>query len=316
MSGIEDLPSTQLEFEQRFSTEAACIEYLRRQRWPSGFSCPRCGGSRAWGLRRRALDQCASCSHQVSLTAGTVFHGTRKPLRVWFRVMAQFVASKSGCSAMDVARQHGLKYETAWTWLHKLRSCMGQFGRVALDGSVEVDETYLGGEDDEAHKGRSLTGHQTPIAAAVEWRGAALGRIRIAAVLNATAASLCAFVGQNIASGSHVKTDGLQSYRDLPALGFRHERVVLGKSPKNAIKQMPHVHRVFSLLRRWFLGTYQGAVHPIHLQSYLDEFVFRFNRRRSSNRWLLFQRLVERAFSRPPTYATLAGRSPLCLVAA
>ena len=316
MSSFDNLPSTQLEFEQRFSTEAACIEYLRRQRWPGGFRCPRCGGTRAWGLRTRALDQCASCNHQVSLTAGTVFQGTRKPLRVWFRVIGQFVASKSGCSAMDVSRQHRLKYETAWTWLHKLRSCMAQFGRAPLSGSVEVDETYLGGEDDDAHKGRSLTGHKTPVAAAVEERGEAMGRIRLIAVLNATALSLCGFVRQNVAPGAHVKTDGLQSYRFLRKLGFHHERVVLGTNPKNAIKQMPKVHRVFSLLRRWLLGTYQGAVHPIHLQSYLDEFVFRFNRRRSANRWLLFQRLLERAFTRPPTYATLAGRPPLSLVAA
>lgn len=193
---------------------------------------------------------------------------------------------------------------------------MGQFGRATLDGAVEVDETYLGGEDDIAHKGRSLTGHKTPIAAAVERRGEAMGRIRIAAVLNATAASLCAFVQQNVASGSQVKTDGLHSYRGLRALGFSHQRVVIGQSPKDAIKQMPHVHRVFSLLRRWLLGTYQGAAHPIHLQSYLDEFVFRFNRRRSDNRWLLFQRLLERGFlTRPPTYATLAGRPPLSVVA-
>src|SRR5512140_393249 len=129
MTGICDLPSTHLAFEQRFSTEVACIEYLRRQRWPNGFHCPRCAGRRAWALRSRALDQCASCGHQVSLTAVTVFHGTRKPLVLWFRVIGQFLVSKSGCSAVDVSRQHGLKYETAWTWLHKLRSCMSQFGR-------------------------------------------------------------------------------------------------------------------------------------------------------------------------------------------
>ena len=135
-------------------------------------------------------------------------------------------------------------------------------------------------------------------------------------MLNATALSLCGFVRQNVAGGSRVKTDGLPAYRLLHKLGFRHERTVLGDNPKNAVKQLPNVHRVFSLLRRWMLGTYQGACHPIHLQSYLDEFVFRFNRRRSANRWLLFQRLLERAFTRPPTYATLAGRPPLSVVAA
>src|SRR5512140_2078345 len=196
MTGICDLPSTHLAFEQRFSTEVACIEYLRRQRWPNGFHCPRCAGRRAWALRSRALDQCASCGHQVSLTAVTVFHGTRKPLMLWFRVIGQFLVSKSGCSAVDVSRQHGLKYETAWTWLHKLRSCMSQFGREPLDGSGEVDETYLGGEDDDAHKGRCLTGHKTPVAAAVEYGDEVIGRIRIAAVLNATALSLCGFVRQ------------------------------------------------------------------------------------------------------------------------
>jgi transposase-like protein len=309
-----DLPSTQMEFEERFSTETACLQYLRRQRWPEGFRCPKCGGARAWELRKRKLDQCASCNHQVSLTAGTVFHGTRKPLRLWFRVIGQFVLSKSGCSALDISRQHGLKYETAWTWLHKLRSCMEQFGRSPLNGNVEVDETYLGGEDDGPHRGRSLTGHKTPVAAAVEWRGEAIGRIRLVAVLNATALSLCGFVQQNVAPGALVKTDGLQSYLPLSELGFHHQRVVLG-NPKKAIKHLPNVHRVFSRLRRWLLGTYQGAAHPIHLQSYLHEFVFRFNRRRAANRRLIFQRLIERVFSRPPTYATLAGRPPLSLVA-
>ena len=236
MSGICNLPSTHLAFEQRFSTEIACIEYLRRQRWPDGFHCPRCAGRRAWGLRSRALDQCASCGHQVSLTAAMVFHGPRKPLVLWFRVIGQFLVSKSGCSAVDVSRQHGLKYETAWTWLHKLRSCMSQFGREPLDGSVEVDETYLGGEDDDAHKGRCLTGHKTPVAAAVECGG------------ERSAASA------------------------------------------------------------------QGACHPIHLQSRLAVRA-PLNRRLSCDVWLLFRACSMRVHA-PTTYAALAGRPPLSVVAA
>lgn len=303
---LSKLPRTQLEFEERFRTEEACVEFLRDERWADGFRCPKCEGTKAWRLASRPLDECVECGHQVSLIAGTVFQGTRKPLRLWFRVIGQFVTSKSGCSATDVERQQGIHYQTAWTWLHKLRSCISQSGRAKLQGSVEVDESYVGGEDEPAHTGRSLKGHKTVVVAAAEWKDDAIGRIRAEAVPNATANSVCGFVEGNVAKGSTVKTDGFQGYASLNKRGYVHNREVIG-NPKRAAKAMPHIHRVFALLDRLLLGTYQGSVSGKYLQCYLDEFVFRFNRRRAKNRWQLFGRLLEECFQVPPSYAALVA---------
>ena len=239
---LSKLPRTQLEFEERFRTEEACVEFLRDERWADGFRCPKCEGTKAWRLASRPLDECVECGHQVSLIAGTVFQGTRKPLRLWFRVIGQFVTSKSGCSATDVERQQGIHYQTAWTWLHKLRSCISQSGRAKLQGSVEVDESYVGGEDEPAHTGRSLKGHKTVVVAAAEWKDDAIGRIRAEAVPNATANSVCGFVEGNVAKGSTVKTDGFQGYVSLNKRGYVHNREVIG-NPKRAAKAMPHIHR-------------------------------------------------------------------------
>lgn len=309
-----ELPRTALGFEERFGSEETCVAFLRAQRWRDGFVCPKCQGTRAWRLRARALDECGACGHQVSLTAGTVFEGTRKPLRLWFRVIAQLLVSKSGCSAMDIARQHGVAYQTAWTWLHKLRSCMDKSGGDKLTGEVEVDETYVGGEDEAKYKGRSLRGKKSLVAGAAECRGDGIGRIRLGLVESATAAQLCGFVAATVASGTSVRTDGLQSYRRLSKNGFEHRRIVIA-IPKLAAKLFPRIHRVFSLLDRWLLGTYQGCASEKHLKRYLDEFVFRFNRRGAHNRWSLFDRLVPACFKSVPTYRELTAKASLQIVA-
>ncbi len=309
---LEDLPKTVSEFEAKFGTEVQCEEYLRRKRWPEGFVCPRCGGRRSWKLKARALDECASCHHQVSLTAGTIFENTQKPLVVWFRVIAQFVLAKSGCSAMDIHRQHGLSYQTSWTWLHKVRSTMDRVGAPKLSGRVEVDETFEGGEDDAAHKGRCVTGKKTPVVVAVETKGARCGRARIEFTGGTGVAELEPVVERNVEKGSTLVTDGLQPYQTIAKKGgFKHDRRVIGKSKKNASKLLRHVHLVISLLHRLLLGTYQGACDVTHLKRYLDEFVFRFNRRTSRNRYHLFDRVFDAICSRPPTYAELVGRQPL-----
>lgn len=302
-----DLPTTDFEFEERFSTEEECVEYLRERRWPDGFICPRCEGRRSWRLQCRLLEECAGCGHQVSIIAGTVFESTRKPLRLWFRVIRDFLVSKRGCSAKEIQRRYGLSYQTAWTWLHKIRVCMDRHEVRPLQGTVEVDEAYIGGTDDVRHKGRSLAGNKCLVVAAVEDKGSQMGRLRLDHLGNATARSLSAFVNSNIKVGSTVRTDGLAAYKRLGNEGYKHFPEVIRNS-KNASKKLPKVHRVFSLLRRVLLGTYQGAVSPQHLGRYLDEYVFRFNRRSSGSRYLLVERLLGEVFNPPPTYAELVGR--------
>ena len=309
---FEDLPATVAEFEARFGTEEGCEAFLRQKRWPSGFVCPKCQGGKSWSLRTRALEECAACGHQVSLTAGTLFENTRKPLVFWFRVIAQFTLSKSGCSAMDLHRQHGLAYQTAWTWLHKIRRTMSQAGRAPLTGAVQMDEMFLGGEDLFEHHGRSVAGKKTAIIGAVEDRGTAMGRARVEFASGTTGTAIGAFVERNVAPTATVRTDGWAAYRKpLRKHGCKHVPHVNG-NPKNASKSLPFIHRIFSLLRRLVLGTYQGAIYAKHLKAYLDEFVFRFNRRTSRNRYHLVGCVLDAvAACRPPTYAELVAQAAL-----
>jgi hypothetical protein len=236
-----------------------------------------------------------------------VFHGTRKPLRLWFRAMAQMMASKQGCSAKELERLLGLAHETAWTWAHKLRALMKpSTGR--LTGKIEVDESYFGGEDDGAHGGRSVSGHKVCVAAAVEDKGPSMGRARLEMLPDASAKHLGAFVERNVEKGSTLHTDGWSAYKTVAKLGYPHEREVIG-NPKTAAAKFPHTHRVFSLAKRVLFATHQGAVSPSHLQSYLDEYIFRFNRRASQNRFSLVQRLLERVFVKALTYMQIVQRS-------
>lgn len=308
------LPASLSEFEARFATEAACVEYLRDRRWGGRFQCPRCGETRAWQLRTRPLDQCVGCDHQVSLTAGTVFQGTRKPLRLWFRVMAEVLFSKSGCSALEISRRFGLRYATAWTWLHKLRSAMDRSFGDPLEGIVEVDESYVGGAATGERRGRSPKGKSIVVGAA-ECRGKHIGRIRLRAIRSASAAELAAFALTSIAVGCTLRTDGWRGYSGIGGRDYRHRPVTIG-NPKNASRLFPRIHRVFSLLDRWMLGTLHGSVSRKHLQRYLDEFMFRFNRRTSMNRVLLFDRLLTGALRRrPTTYRVIIGRPQLVVAA-
>lgn len=308
------IPASLAEFEARFASESACIEYLRDRRWGGCFQCPRCGEGRAWQLRTRPLDQCVGCGHQVSLTAGTVFHGTRKPLRLWFRVIAEMLFSKGGCSALEISRRFGLRYATAWTWLHKLRSAMDRSFGAPLEGLIELDETYLGGKAPGERRGRSPGGKSIVVGAA-ECRGKHIGRIRLRASRSASAIELASFALTSIVVGSTLKTDGWRGYSGIGGKDYSHRPTIVG-NPKNASRLFPRIHRVFGLLDRWILGTLQGAVSRKHLQRYLDEFMFRFNRRNSVNRLLLFDRLLSGALHRPPlTYRRIIGKPQLVVAA-
>ena len=300
---MEDYPRSVEEFERRFATEENCRDYLVSLRWPDGFRCPACKGDKAV-LVRATLFQCSNCRRQTSATAGTIFQDTRKPLKTWFRAMWYVTSQKNGASALGLQRVLDLKsYETAWTWLHKLRRAMIRPDRDRLSGWVEVDETMIGGEE-EGVSGRH-TLKKTWVVIAAQADGPGTGRIRMRVVKDCAAASLHPFVQDCIEPGSVIHTDGWQGYSGLEEKGYRREIAKLD-TRKDASKLMPRVHRVASLLKRWLLGTHQGSVAYYYLPYYLDEFTFRFNRRKSKSRGKLFFRLMENAVSTAPnTYEAM-----------
>jgi transposase-like protein len=302
---MEDYPRDLLDFESRFATDAACRAYPVQLRWPDGFRCPRCGHNGAC-LIRDAYFQCAQCRHQASVTAGTVFQDTRKPLRLWFRAIWYVTSQKNGASALGLQGILGIRsYVTAWAWLHKLRRAMVRPGRDRLRGSVEIDETYVGGLEE------GVCGRQTEqkalVAVAVEEDGDGMGRIRLQHIPDASACSLHGFVLASVESGSLLHTDGWDGYNGLEEFGYKREVTVVRRTKEQAHELLPRVHRVASLLKRWMLGTHQGAISREHLAYYLDEFTFRFNRRTSKNRRKLFYRLLQQAMqTNPAPYSMLS----------
>jgi transposase-like protein/ribosomal protein L37AE/L43A len=302
---VEDYPRNLTEFETRFASEEACRQYLFQLRWPKGFRCPRCDHGQAWPVRQ-VLWQCARCGRQASVTAGTIFQDSRKPLTLWFRAMWWVTSQKNGASALGLQRVLGLgSYKTAWSWLHKLRRAMVRPGRDRLRGRVEVDETYLGGVE-EGVRGRQ-TEAKALIAVAAEEDGMGIGRIRMATIRDASSESLMPFVSEAVERGSVVHTDGWLGYEPLPKRGYRHKITFL-EGPESASRLLPRVHRVVSLLKRWLVGTHQGAVSHEHLDYYLDEFTFRFNRRKSRSRGKLFYRLAQQAVTVDPVpYKSMVG---------
>jgi transposase-like protein len=310
----DTLPGTLAEFVLEFADEERCAALLRRWKYGErGFRCPRCGVEQAWYLPSRRLDECRGCHKQVSLTAGTVMHGSRKPLRLWFLAMYLFVSSKQGISALELQRELGLRsYETAWTWLHKLRNAVAQRATAPLRGSVEVDETWEGSLGS-GRTGRPHVGHKSALvmgAVEVSHTHACVGRVRLASVASGSAATFREFLVEHVAKGSVLLTDDWRSYRQ-PAkdLGHHHRPTNVSKSGKKAHVILPAIHRVFSLLHRVLLTTFQGGVRPKYLPGYLAEFEFRFNRRAAAKRGLLFQRLLANAVRRaPPFYWEIVGR--------
>jgi hypothetical protein len=268
------------------------LEYLASLHWPDGFVCPQCGANAAWRTNR-GLWCCQHCGAQTSITAGTIFHRTRKPLRLWFRTMWHITTQKYGANALGLRRvvEPGC-YETSWQWLHKLRRAMVRPGRDRLSGYIQVDETYVGGHKKGGKRGRGAEGKALVVIGVEDKAPKGIGRIRLQHVADASAESLGGFVQAMIEPGSVVRTDDWSGYTRLPTLGYNREVF-----PSMELK-LPHL--VASLLKRWLLGTYQGAVRPTHLAYYLDEFTFRFNRRTSRQRGKLFYRLVQQALMVDP----------------
>ena len=291
-----------------FHNEQACLDYLERLRWPKEFICPKCGviGAAVKTSRNRLV--CQSCKHQTSVTAGTIFDKTRTPLKIWLAAAWYVTSQKHGVSALGLQRVLGLgSYQTAWTMLHRFRRAMIRPGRELLNGLVEVDETYIAIGDKSIPAGgkrRHPKITKTLVVIAVEMlepRG--FGRIRLRRISDASESQVIPFVKDVIQGGATVHTDGSAAYRSLKEEGYEHQRSVVRGSEIPAHVSLPGVHRVASLIQRWLLGTHQGAVQPAKLDHYLDEFVFRFNRRKSLSRGMLFYRLIEQALvATPVTY--------------
>lgn len=293
---MEDYPRTLLEFEKKFKTEEECRQYLHKIRWLGGFRCPRCGHPKVW-ITKRGLYRCVSCDFMVSVIAGTIFQGSRLPLRLWFRAIWHIVSQKNGVSGLGLQKVLGLKrYETTWILLHKLRTAMVRPGRERLYGTVEADETYMGGERP-GKRGRGAT-NKIMVLIAVEDKGNEIGRIRLQRIDDASANSLIPAIQKNVELGSIVRTDGWNGYNGLITVGYKH--LVVRQSADVGENMLPLVNRVASLLKRWLQGTHQGAVQKSHLDYYLDEFTFRFNRRTSRSRGKLFYRLIQQAVAVEP----------------
>lgn len=297
-SGL-DYPNTYRSFVEMFPDDAACAAYLAKLRWSEGFVCPTCKTqAEPWKASRGRLE-CQSCRHQASVTAGTIFDKTRTPLTTWFEAAWHVSTAKNGMSAKTLERTLGTKYRVAWTMLQRFRVAMVDAERKQLSGNVEVDETFIGGVKQGGKRGRGAVKSIVVIAIEI-MEPTGFGRLRMRHIPDASGASLIPFVCDVTIPGSVVHTDGWSGYNGLATHGFTRKITVQSSSGDPAHVSMPGVHRVSSLLKRWILGTHQGSVVPEHLQSYLEEFTFRFNRRTSRSRGLLFRRLLERAVSTGP----------------
>jgi len=291
-------PRSTGEFQSWFATDADCLDYLDWLRWPAGFVCPGCGHPGGW-LVADGRYKCAACGKRTSVTAGTLFDRRRTPLTVWFAACWMFATAKDGVSALSLQRSLEIgSYPTAWAMLHRLRQVLVRPGRDRLAGRVEVDETYIGGEEPGLRGGRAR-GKKALVGVAVEVREPrGYGRCRMEIVRDGSAASLQPFVTRHVEPGATVITDAWMGYHGLAGLGYLHERRsqrAARARGENPGALLPGVHRVASLAQRWLLGTHQGRADDTHLQSYLNEFCFRFNRRRSRSRGLVFYRLLELA---------------------
>ena len=293
---FEDFPKNEVEFDRRFHQEQACLDYLFKLRWPEGFICPDCGHAEYW-KSARDLYLCRACQKQISVTSGTIFHGVKKPLPLWFKALWWFSTRKSGVNAVALQELLGLgSYRTAWCWLQKLRTCTIFPDRKPLSGQVEADEFYLGGERS-GKRGRGAE-HKFKVAVAVERQGRKLGRLRLQVIANCSSSQLLPFVRDNIIAGSQVSTDGWKGYNGLEN-DFVHHRVLSAQS-EDKESVLPGAHLVISLVKRVILGTFQGRFDPEYLQRYLDEYVFRFNRRTSKTPGKRFWRIMQQAVCSPP----------------
>ena len=294
-----DYPRTYRAFLGMFPDNQSCAAYLESLRWPDGFVCPACRVNvTPWRQTRDRL-ACPHCRHQASVTASTIFDKTRTPLTTWFEAAWHVTTAKNGLSAKTLERTLGTSYRVAWTMLQRFRVAMVRAERERLSGEVEVDEMYVGGVEHGGKRGRGAS--KCIVVIAVEVKSPkGFGRIRMRYVPDVSGGSLVPFVCDVVTPGTVVLTDGWRGYNDLHKHDYERRKIIQSSSDDPAHVSMPGVHRMASLFKRWILGTHQGATTAEHLQAYLEEFTFRFNRRTSGNRGLVFRRLLEQAVATHP----------------
>ncbi len=297
-----------MEFQKVFPTDRACFEYLCIIKWPEGFICPYCQNHEAWKLKRYIL-RCKNCKKDISPTAGTIFQDRRIPLTIIFQAMWYVTCQKQGVSALSLQQILGVgSYETTWTWLMKLRVAMVNPKRELLSGTVEVDETLIGGVHT-GKRGRRAIGKELVLVAVEDGGKKGIGRIRLKHIPNAKTQTLQKAISELIAPNSTIRTDGWSGYTKLEEKGYTHI-VTNHREEEPGIDPTPMVHLISSLLKRWLLGTHQGAANFSHINYYLDEFTFRFNRRNSKSRGQLFLRLMQQALLISPAPVSTFNTSP------
>ena len=304
MKTEEKYPKDFQEFLIQFPDEKSCWQYLIDIRWSDGYVCPHCNSANYWLTAQHKI-HCTSCEKAFSITSGTIFQDSKKPLLLWFHIMWWVVAQKTGASAYNLMDFMGFgSYQTAWLWLHKLRRVMVRQGREKLSGVVEVDETYIGGEEIGTGKQGRGAEEKSLVIVATECIGKKIGRVRFRIIPDASQESLISFIEENVETQSTVITDGWSGYASLSkSKDYVHIEKVIAGSGKQAHELLPHVHMVDSLVKRWINGTHQGKMSPKYLEYYLDEFAFRFNRKVSTHRGKLFYRLMQQAVTTlPVTY--------------
>jgi len=302
MKKDEKYPRHFQEFLAQFPDERSCWQYLIDIRWSEGYVCQYCGSKRYWLTSKHKI-HCSNCEKEFSITSGTIFQETKKPLLLWFHIMWWVVAQKTGASAYNLMDFMGFgSYKTAWLWLHKLRRAMVRPGRDKLSGQIEVDETYIGGEESgTGNTGRGAT-EKCLVIVATECIEKKIGRVRFRIIPEASSENLIPFIEDSIEKGSIVITDGWSGYKPLGnSKIYTHVVKTIKGSGKEAHELLPHVHLVNSLVKRWINGTHQGKISAKHLEYYLDEFAFRFNRKMSTYRGKLFFRLMQHAVTTMPT---------------
>ena len=290
-------PKNQLDLEHMFQSEQDCIDYLFEIKYSDGFVCDICLNKTYW-KNNRGLFVCQCCKHEHSITANTIFHKSKLSLTLLFRAIWWMIGQKNGVSAKGLQKILGLgSYETAWNWLHKFRRLMYNPNRDKLSETVEVDETYLGGTKP-GKRGRGAEG-KVKVAVAVEVKDNGTGRIRFETIEDVTSKSLLNFIKKNVYKGSTIITDDWTAYKNVPKCGYKFRTQSMKKKMEKE-DVLPNAHRAISLLKRWLIGTHQNYTSADKLQYYLDEFTFRYNRRKSKSRGLLFYRIIEQSVIHSP----------------
>jgi transposase-like protein len=295
-------PMTLLEFQERFRTEVDCQNALAQMRWPDGFLCPKCGHDVGYQLTEKRRIQCACCRHQTSLTAGTIFHKTRLPLRLWFWMIYMVAHDKGGASAMRLSKELRLRYATVWLMLHKIRAAMSKRdGNYKLSGALEIDQAFFGRAA--TTKKPSKADNQAMVLVMIESQGKKAGYLDMSIIDAASREAIEARVAQKVEPRQRARTDGLQANYVIRSMG--HQLNAEPVSGFQACIEMPWVHTAIALAKRFLLGTYHG-VSAKYLQFYLDEFCYRFNRRHC--RGTIVTRLLQACTLATPVYeATLTG---------